>query len=350
MCISPLTSLMIDQRAKFSPRGLRVEFVGEAQTDSLTERRVLKGHVQLLYISPESAICNSKYRSMFMSPPYRENLVTLAVDEAHCVTTWGNDFRTAFSLIGELRSVFPRSTRVLALTATATPDTVRVVSQRLSMVDPNIVALPPYRENIFYKINQKIDVEAFAESMCTELRSRGVLFPKTVVYVRTYSDCCDIYMSLKHKLGPDITEPSNYPNTEEFRVLDMFTRVLTAEKKDSVLANFAQRNGKLQLLIATTAFGMGVDCPDIRRIVHWGIPATLEEYIQETGRAGRDGKPSVAIVYPAKRSKNTSPMALHYESNTTVCRRRLLFKEFLLYSESDILNVSECCDICDLQF
>ena len=149
VCISPLTSLMIDQRVKFSPRGLLVEFVGEAQTDPRIEEQVLKGQVQLLYISPESAICNRKYRNMFMSPQYRDNLVTLAVDEAHCVHTWGNEFRKTFALIGELRSLLPRSTSIVALTATATSETLRVVSERLSMVNPIIVALPPYRENFF---------------------------------------------------------------------------------------------------------------------------------------------------------------------------------------------------------
>ena len=114
-----------------------------------------------------------------------------------------------------------------------------------------------------------------------------------------------------------------------------------------MLAHFSKKNGKLRLVLATTAFGMGVDCPDICRIFHLGIPAILEEYIQETGRAGRDGEPSVAIVFPGKKLMNTSPCALQYESNTTFCRRKLLFEKYLLYSESDFLNVSGCfcCDV-----
>ena len=92
---------------------------------------------------------------------------------------------------------------------------------------------------------------------------------------------------------------------------------------------------------------MGIDCPDIRRIVHWGMPATLE-YVQETGRAGRYGQPSVAILYQGKRSKNATDRSLLYKSNTAHCRRKLLFEEFLMCSECD-LNVSgcSCCDVCE---
>ena len=124
--------------------------------------------------------------------------------------------------------------------------------------------------------------------------------------------------------------------------------MLTTEKKEEVLELFAKSSGKLRLVIATTAFGMGIDCPDIRKIIHWGIPSTLEEYVQETGRSGRDGEPSVAVLYQGKGGRNASIKVQNYVSNTAICRRRLLFQEFLMYSESDI-NVSgcKCCNVCE---
>ena len=95
---------------------------------------------------------------------------------------------------------------------------------------------------------------------------------------------------------------------------------------------------------------MGVDCPDIHRIIHWGMPSTLEEYVQETGRAGRDGGPSEAIVYQGKGPRNAIVEAVNYESNSSTCRRRLLFQNFLMYSESDMcVTGSFCCDICEIQ-
>ena len=91
-------------------------------------------------------------------------------------------------------------------------------------------------------------------------------------------------MGLKQKMGSNFTEPPGYPNTIGFQLVHMFTRVLTVDNKEEVLSSFSQQNGKLCLIIATTAFGMGIDCPDIRKVIHWGMPATLEEYIQESGR------------------------------------------------------------------
>ena len=346
VCISPLTSLMMDQHAKFTPRGLQTEFVGEGQTNPQKKDKVLRGEVQLVYISPESAICNRTYRNMFLSSAYKERLVAVVVDEAHCVKTWGDEFRTAFAHIGELRSLIPSRINILALTATATSRTLNIVTQRLSMVHPTLVALPPYRDNISYTVHQKTDLDIFTTSLCHELSCRRLAFPKTIIYVRTYTDCIDIYLQMKTKMGHAFTEPPTYPNAVGFRLVDMFTRVLTSEKKDEVLASFSQKKGTLRVVIATTAFGMGVDCPDIYRIIHWGMPATLEEYVQETGRAGRDGEPSEAVLYKGKGPRKSTAEALQYESNMSICRRRLLFKNFFMYSESDMYENSSCCDIC----
>lgn len=346
VCISPLTSLMLDQRAKYSPRGLLVEFVSDEQSHCDKEG-ILRGEVQLLFISPERALLNPTYRNMFLSKPYKEKLVGLVVDEAHCVKTWGDEFRTAFSQIGEMRSLIPTGVNIMALTATATTDTLRIVSNRLCMVNPVIIALPPYRDNITYQLWAKVDLDRFTDSLCSDLASKRLRFPKTIIYVRTYANCINMYMAIKAKIGEGFTEPPGYPNLAEYRTIDMFTRVLTTAKKEEVMTLFSKIGGKLRLVIATTAFGMGVDVADIQQIIHWGMPSTLEEYVQEAGRSGRDGRKSVAIVYKGNCAKNASPLVREYETNISICRRRLLFRGFLMYSESDIKAVGcVCCDVC----
>ena len=150
------------------------------------------------------------------------------------------DFHTTFALLGELRSLFPSGTCVIALTATATSETLRVVSQRLSIIHPTIVALPPYRENISYRVHERTDLDSYTTSLCSELKNKRMCFPKTVIFVRTYSDCSDMYMLMKQKMGPAFTKPPNYLNVADFTIVDMFSRVLTTAKKDQVLSHFSE--------------------------------------------------------------------------------------------------------------
>ena len=327
---------MMDQKAKFSPRGLKTEFIGEAQLDRDVVRRVLTGDVQLVFISPESIISNPSYRNMLLSSKYKNNLIALVVDEAHCVKTWGDEFRTAFANIGDLRSLLPTSVKVMALTATATQETLRVVSERLSMRNVAIVSLPPGAANITYSIQPLQHLDEFTDAICEEIGKERVRYPKTVIFCQKYRDCSDLYTSLHRKLGPGFTEPPSYPNFHQFRLVDLYTRVATVSMKEKILASFMQPSGILRLVIATTAFGMGIDCKDIHRVIHWGTPTDIEQYVQATGRAGRDGLQSQAILHDGKISRYVQQSMRDYLENRTQCRRKLLFCRFLAYSETEV--------------
>ena len=119
------------------------------------------------------------------------------------------------------------------------------------MDHPYLVALPPNRDNISYAILAKVDIDVLTTSLREEFAEKRGAFPKTVIYVRTYSDCSGIYMLMKAKLGLRFTEPPDYPHVSKLRVIDMFTRVLTPDKKEQVLQSFSEKNGVLRLIIAT---------------------------------------------------------------------------------------------------
>ena len=235
----------------------------------------------------------------------------------------------------------------MALTATATTETYHIVVQRLSMVNTVLVARAPFRDNISYEVRAKVNAEELTVLLSQELMKLRKHFPKTIIYVRTYTDCYSLYMLLKAKLGKHFTEPDGYPNIYGYRLVDMFNRAMTTDKKEEVLKCFCGKDTSLRIVIATTAFGLGIDCPDIRQIIHWGVPESLEEYVQESGRSGRDGEQSKAIIYRGKSTRHASKQVLNYISNTDKCRRRILFCEFLLFCENDIKATGcMCCDIC----
>ena len=145
-------------------------------------------------------------------------------------------------------------------------------------------------------------------------------------------------------LGDNITYPPGYPILVKHSTVNIFTRACTESNKEKILTHFCNMKSKLRVVIATTAFGMGIDCPDIRVVYHWGPPSCLEEYAQETGRAGRDGQSSKAILLHKMINKFVADEVRIYISNKSQCRLTLLYNQFLF--EADIKDAKNCCDIC----
>lgn len=123
------------------------------------------------------------------------------------------------------------------------------------------------------------------------------------------------------------------------------SHVLTNHKKQQVMSAFQQVDRRLRLVIATTEFGLGVDCPDIRRVIHWGLPSNIE-YVQESGRAGRDGLNAQAILYKGKPGRDVQTLMEEYLKNENICCRKFLFQGFLMYHENKDVVGCKCCDIC----
>ena len=170
----------------------------------------------------------------------------------------------AFAEIGSLRSLLPSDVNVLALTATATKATFDCVCVRLSMKSPSIIGLSPHRSNIYYCVQPYVKLKELSSRLADELQNESNKTPKTVIFCRRLEDTAlCIYLSLQQSLGQKFTYPVGYLNRQQFRLVDMYTRACRPEFKESVLKAFMLPNGNLRIVIATMAFGMGIDCPDI---------------------------------------------------------------------------------------
>ena len=246
-----------------------------------------------------------------------------------CVHNRGDAFRQAFAEIGTIRSILPKSVRVLALTATATKETVTCIMERLSMKDPAIIGANADHSNIKYIVWPKITQRDLSKILADELLRERTSVVKTVLFCRTLLSCAEIYASIKRILGMHITEPPGLPNIIEFRLINLFTAASTPDMRTKVLAEFCKVNSNLRLVIATSAFGLGIDCSDIGRVINWGAPSTLEELVQQSGRAGRDGRCAEAILYFKKIGKHTTAAMENYGNNETECRRKLLLSHFM---------------------
>ena len=268
---------------------------------------------------------------------------------SNCITTYhnrGDAFRTAFSEIGTLRSILPKSVHILALTATATQQTVDCVIERLSMKDITVIGDNIDRSNIKYILGPKISQAEFCASLAEEVLSMRERFPKTVLFCRTLLACGEIYTGLKRRLGKNITEPPRLPNIIDFRLINLFTAATTPEMREMVLLEFCKAKTILRLVIATSAFGLGVDCPDIARVINLGTPNIIEELVQQTGRAGRDGSNADAILYFRKVGRYTSKCIDEYGKNEARCRRSLLLSNFMFCEKKNPMRACRCCDLC----
>ena len=272
LVVSPLIALMQDQVRALHELGIEAAFLNsslsrEEQDDVI--RRLKAGELKLLYVAPER-LAQSATQSMLADVP----LSLIAIDEAHCVSQWGHDFRQDYLALDQLREAFPAVPR-LALTATATPIVRDEIVDRLALTDPAIFVSPFDRPNIRYLVQPKSDTR----------RQLGE-------FLRGHADEAGIVYCLSRKKVESIAETLR---RDGYNALP-YHAGLSAEMRADHQHRFLTEDSVI--IVATIAFGMGIDRPDVRFVAHLDLPKNIESYYQETGRAGRDGEPAEAwMIY-----------------------------------------------------
>ena len=273
LVVSPLIALMKDQVENLRQRRVKAGCIvsgmnTEQQSNVLTN--CLYGGLKLLYVAPERL----KSRA-FINALKNVNITMIAVDEAHCISQWGYDFRPSYLEIAEIRQYFP-SAPIIALTATATPMVADDICTRLQFRNAKRFVSSFYRDNLAYMVFHEADKRGRLLRIIGKVGGSGIVYVPTRRAAREIADFLNIN-----------GVASGY-----------YHAGLDKRERDASQARWME--GKTRVMVATNAFGMGIDKPDVRYVVHTYIPDTIEAYFQEAGRAGRDGKRSYAVMLYTK--------------------------------------------------
>lgn len=332
--ISPLIALMKNQVDQLNAVGINAQFLNS--TLSKTEmnhvkRDVLNGEVKLLYVAPESL--TKEENLVFLQ---KAKLSFVAIDEAHCISEWGHDFRPEYRRIRHIVETIDEKLPLIALTATATPKVQQDILKNLQMDDATLFKSSFNRENLYYEIRAKTrDVNR-----------------QLIKYIKSHAGKSGIVYCLSRKTVEEIAQLLTLNGVRALPYhagLDPATRM---GNQDAFLSE------EVEVIVATIAFGMGIDKPDVRFVIHYDAPKSLEGYYQETGRAGRDGLEGNCLMFysyddivkldkfnkdkPVTERDNAKSLLMEmvYYANLSVCRRRQLLGYFGEKMEQD-------CGFCD---
>lgn len=279
--ITPLIALMKDQVSKLKLLGIKAEAIYSGMMSMDIEKaydNCIYGNYKFLYISPER-LASEQFRQKLA---LIKRICMITVDEAHCVSQWGYDFRPPFLKIAEIRQIIPYDVPILALTATATPQIVDDIQDKLQFKERNVFSMSFERKNLVYVVRETENKDDEMLNILKSIPDGGA-----IVYTRSRKLTSEIARFL---ISEGITA-------------DNYHAGLTDAEKDIRQINWTK--GRNRVMVATNAFGMGIDKPDVRVVIHYNIPDSIEAYFQEAGRAGRDGQTAYAVLLYNRKDNTT---------------------------------------------
>jgi RecQ family ATP-dependent DNA helicase len=339
--ISPLISLMQDQCIKLNNIcGMEVAtFIGSGQSDITKEQRAYNGDYKLVYMTPEKIISSGtleRLSQMANSTNDGCDICLIAIDEAHCISEWGHDFRPAFREMHKIRNVQSLTNiPIMVLTATAVPRVQDDIINQMKLTSPLIASSSMDRTNLRIVIKRKPSsggVSTALLPLVTDLKTK----PRdnsTIIYCPSKKEVDDISSMLSTKLLGICKVAAYHAGMEDSAREASHTGFLT---------------GDIQVIVATVAFGMGIDKPDTRKVYHWGAPKTLEEYYQQIGRAGRDGLPGDVVMYCNPNDFTRYSDDFYTKNLSTSAKRAIAESTEALRKLS--LNENECRRVAILRF
>ena len=335
LVISPLISLMKDQVDQLQANGIEADFLNSSQTleqQQQVQNKLISGQLKLLYVSPEKVMTNSFFQLISYS-----KVSFIAIDEAHCISQWGHDFRPEYTQLGGLKASFPHAP-IMALTATADYTTRQDILTHLNLENPHRYIGSFDRPNIRYTLEEKYKpMEQLTRFVLAQKGKSGI------IYCNSRNKVERIAESLRNK---GVSAAAYHAGME-------------TALRERVQQDFQRDN--VQVVVATIAFGMGINKSNVRFVAHFDLPRSIESYYQETGRAGRDDLPAEAVLFyepadyawlqkillekpetPQRQIEQHKLEAIGEFAESQTCRRLVLLNYFGEHRQTPCNN----CDIC----